>query len=172
MTITKEAIFKARAEALALAEVKEESKQGALELALFSLSKERYAIESIFIREAYPLKGLTVLPCVPAFVKGVIQVRRKIYSVIDLRILFDLRITPNENLGKVLIIEKDKMAFGIFVEEILGVTTLFANELQLPLPSMTGVHHEFVKGISKDYIVVLDGNKLLNSSTVVVEQML
>lgn len=172
MATNKEAIFKARAEALASGGVKEESKQGALELVLFSLSKERYAIESIYIREVYPLKEITPLPCVPSFVNGVIQVRRKIYSVIDLRILFDLIIMPSQNPGKVLIIEKDKMAYGIYVEEILGVKTAFLNELQPPLPSMTGVHLEFVKGITKDYIVVLDGSKLLNSSTIVVEQVI
>lgn len=168
---SKEEILKERAQALASGGIKQEDKQGALPLVVFTLAKEQYAIESTYVREVYSLKELTYIPCVPSFVKGVIQVRRKIYSIIDLRILFDLSRVQRDKESKALILEQDNMAFGIIVEEIKGVASLFASELQQPLPSMTGIHLEFVKGISKDCLVVLDGRKLLNSSTVVVEKM-
>lgn len=165
----KEEIFRARAETLAAGGKQQEYKQGAIETVLFSIAKERYAIESIYIREAYSLKELTKLPCVPPFVVGVIQVRRKIYSVIDLRKLFDLRI--QESAAKALILEKEKMAFGILVEEVLGMKDVYPSELQQPLPSMTGILLEFVKGITKDKIVVLNGSAILNSSSLIVEQL-
>jgi purine-binding chemotaxis protein CheW len=74
----KEAIFKARALALASGGIQKEHEQGDFETVLFSISNERYSIESIYIREVYTLKELTPLPCLPSFVMGVIQVRRKI----------------------------------------------------------------------------------------------
>ena len=64
------------------------------------------------------------------------------------------------------------MAFGILAEEILGIKAEYHHDLQKPLPSMTGILLEFVKGITKEKVVVLDGSKLLNSSTLVVEQMI
>ena len=169
-SVGKETIFKQRAEKLAVSKVVESQPAGTLEVLLFALSNERYALESIYIKEVYPTRELTFLPSVPLFVKGVINVRRKIYSVVDLRKLFNLAEKGDGDGGRVIILEKDRMAFGLFAEEVLGMRTLFPEDLQPPLPSMTGIHEELVKGVTDDCVVLLDGQKILNSSTLVVEQ--
>src|SRR5665647_1033115 len=83
-------ILIARAQALARQPEKEEVAAGRIEIIEFLLAYERYGIESSYIGEVYPLKDLTPIPCTPPFVLGVMNVRGKIISVIDMRKFFEL----------------------------------------------------------------------------------
>src|SRR5690242_86354 len=42
-----------------------------IEVVSFLLAYETYAIETAYVREVYPLKDLTPLPCTPPFVAGI-----------------------------------------------------------------------------------------------------
>jgi len=86
----KRAILKKRAQVLARAPKREDEAGECLEVVEFLLAYEQYGIESSYIREVYPLKDLTPLPCTPPFVLGIINVRGQILSVIDLKKIFDL----------------------------------------------------------------------------------
>ncbi len=82
-------ILRQRAEKLArndAAAVQEET----FEVVKFQLADEFYAVESTYTQEVYPLIDLIKLPCTPSFVAGIINVRRKILPVIDLKQIFDL----------------------------------------------------------------------------------
>src|SRR5665647_997435 len=83
-------ILIARAQVLARQPEKEEVAAGRIEIIEFLLAYERYGIESSYIGEVYPLKDLTPIPCTPPFVLGVMNVRGKIISVIDMRKFFEL----------------------------------------------------------------------------------
>ena len=56
-----------------------------------------------------------------------------------------------------------------FVENIVE-TIFLSEELQEGLPTLTGIHQEFFKGITTDRLLVLDAEKLLSSSSVIVDQ--
>jgi purine-binding chemotaxis protein CheW len=58
-------ILRARAQTLAREPEREEATQGGLEVVEFLLAYETYGVESSYIREVYPLKELTPLPCTP-----------------------------------------------------------------------------------------------------------
>ena len=83
-------ILKARTVALAQELVENAAEGEQIEIVEFLLADERYAIESAYIGEVYPLKDLTPLPCAPSFVLGIINMRGKILSIIDLRIFFEM----------------------------------------------------------------------------------
>ena len=56
----------------------------------FMLGDEYYAIPIIKIKEIIGMMGITKVPRLPKFIKGVINLRGKIIPVIDLRIKFGL----------------------------------------------------------------------------------
>jgi len=139
-----------------------------LELVEFLLSGERYAIESGFIREVYPLKELTPLPCTPPFVLGIVNIRGKILSVLDLRRFFELSDQGLSDLNKVLVLHQGGMEFGLLADAIVGVRTLQVRELKPTLPTLTEIRGEYLKGVTKERLVVLDAGKLLGDRRLVV----
>ncbi|MDO9450880.1 MAG: chemotaxis protein CheW, partial [Rugosibacter sp.] len=95
-------ILKVRAQALAREPVSAEAADGHVEVVEFLLAHERYAIDLSYIREVAPMENLTPLPCTPAFVLGIVNLRGEILSVIDIRKFFDLPEKGLTDLNKII----------------------------------------------------------------------
>ena len=163
-------ILRARAEKLARETRTAEESDAPLEVVEFLLSDERYAVELTHIREVCQLKDYTALPSAPAFVLGIINVRGKILSLVDLKKFFDLSAQGIGDLSRVIILESDEMEFGIIADEILGMSSIPVKTLQTSLPTLTGIRADYLKGITGDRTVILDGEKLLSDEAMVVHQ--
>ncbi|MCI0527983.1 MAG: chemotaxis protein CheW [Nitrospira sp.] len=166
----KKKILRARAKALAQEPKGKEDAEESMEIVEFLLAYENYAIESIYIREVYPLKELTPLPCTPPFVLGIINVRGQVLSVLDIKKFFDLPEKGLTDLNKVIIIHNETMEFGILADVILGVQWIPLKEIQSSLPTLTGVREEYLKGVTKERLVILDAEKLLSDKGIVVHE--
>ena len=166
----KRSILKARAQALALERKDETDKQDLIEIIEFSLAAETYGIETAFVREVYPLKDYTTLPGVPAFVLGIINVRGEIVSVIDLKKFFNL---PEKGLGelnKVIIIKNEQMEFGILADIIHGVNSVSPDAIQTSLSSISDIGSEYLKGVTKEHLIILDAKKILEDEKIIINQ--
>lgn len=164
----KKKILRARAISLAKRPVMQTDEN--LEILEFRLSHEKYGIESRFIREVYPLKELTSVPCTPSFVAGIINVRGQIVSVIDIKIFFDLPENGLTNKSRAIIIRNEKMEFGILADEILDVRSIPGREIHTSFPTLTGIRAEYLKGVTKEHLVVLDAGKILSDEKIIVQE--
>jgi purine-binding chemotaxis protein CheW len=162
-----ERILQARAEVLAREPV-ETGDKDYIEVVEFLLANEYYCIESRYIREVYPIKDYTPLPVTPSFVLGLINVRGQIVSVIDVKKFFDMPDKGISDLNKAIIISNDTMEFGILADEILGVRQIVPSEIQPPPPTLTGIREEYLRGITREQIVILDAKRLLEDENIVV----
>jgi len=161
-------ILKARARALAREPKPDGAAQEFLDIIEFRLASETYGIESAFVREVHPLKDFTPLPGTPPFVLGIVNVRGQIVSVVDLKRFFSL---PDKGLGelnKVIIIRDDRMEFGILADAILGTYSIPLEAIQPPLPTVTGIGAEYLKGVTEDREIILDAAKILGDEKIVV----
>ena len=165
----KKAILRKRAKILARQPLQEKT-GGALDVLEFLLTYETYAIEMRWVAETYPLKDLTPLPCTPPFVAGIINVRGRILSVIDIRKFFDLPEKGLTDLNKVIIVRDDTMEFGILADELLGTRTIPLSEVQPPLPTLTGIREEYLKGVTRKRTAILDGARLLSDKNLIVNE--
>ncbi len=171
-------ILKARAKTLAKESVKRGVVEESIKVLEFQLAHEKYAVESVYIREVLPLKELTPLSCTPPFVLGIINVRGQILSVLDIKKFFDLPEKGLTQLNKVIILRSEKpalskaegMEFGILADEIVGVQSILTGDLQPSLPTLTGIREEYLKGVTKEGLVLLDSDKLLSDKNIIVNE--
>jgi purine-binding chemotaxis protein CheW len=166
----KNAILRTRAKALAREPEEKTAVEEYLEVVEFSLAYETYGIQSSYVREVYPLKELTPLPGTPPFVLGVINVRGRILSVVDIKKFFDLPEKGLTDLNKVIILRSDSMEFGILADAILGVRNMSLGDLQPSLPTLTGIREEYLRGVTRERVVVLDARKLLSDRNMIVHE--
>ena len=162
-------ILKARAQALAR-EPGEAQAADALEIVEFMLAHEKYGVETSFVREIHPLTNLTPLPCTPAFVLGVVNLRGEIVSVIDIKKFFDLPEKGLTDLNKVVVLQSETMRFGVLADAVLGVRRIPVAELQPSLPTLTGIREQYLKGVTSERMIVLDAEKLLSDEKMVVQE--
>lgn len=139
-------------------------------LVQFLLGNERYAVDAELVREVHALTDLTRVPCTPAFVAGIFNLRGQIVSVIDLKKFFDLPGRGLGDLNKVIVLRSDSMQFGLLADAILDVRDVPIHELQPPPPTLTGVRQDYLKGIAADGTIVLDGVRLLSDTKLIVHE--
>ena len=166
----KKKVLKERAKELARQTKDQEGPEESIEVAEFLLAHERYAIESLYVREVYPLSHLTPVPCTPPFVLGIINVRGRILSVIDIKKFFELPEKGLTDLNKVIIVHDDRMEFGILADLIVGVRSIPVVEIQPSLPTFTGIRAEYLKGLTNEPLIILDTGKLLADKRIIIHE--
>ncbi len=163
-------ILKARAQALAREPATEQADDDYVEVVEFVLAYEQYAVETRHVREVYPLEHLTPLPCTPAFVLGIVNVRGEILSVIDLKKFFDLPEKGLTDLNKVIVLRSENMQFGILADAVIGARRIRLAGIQPSLPTLTGVREAYLKGVTAERTVILDAEKLLADEKIIVQE--
>lgn len=141
-----------------------------IEIVKFLLANEHYGIESRFIREVYPLRDYTPLPGVPPFVLGLLNVRGRIISMIDIKKFFDMPEKGIGDLNKVIIVHNDNMEFGILADAILGVERIAVGDIGPPLPTLTGIREEYLQGVTGGRTAILDAARILADRKIVVHE--
>ncbi len=165
----KKKVLRDRAKALAR-EAEKEGPEEYVEVLEFLLAYERYGIEPVHIREVCVLKDITPLPGTPPFVSGIMNLRGKALSVLNLKKFFDL---PEKGLGdfnKVIVLSSAGMEFGVLADAILGIRRIRTGDLQPALPTLTGIREDYLKGVTGDRLVVLDGGKVLADKRILVHE--
>jgi purine-binding chemotaxis protein CheW len=101
----------------------------------FTLGRESYGVNVLKIREIIRLAEITLVPQMPAHVRGVINLRGKIVPVIDLRIRFALanRATTERTciiIAQVATATRDQAWIGFIVDAVEDVLNLNASEIE------------------------------------------
>lgn len=138
------------------------------EIIEFTLASEIYGIESAFVREVYSLKDFTLLPGVPSYILGIVNMRGQILPVVDLKKFFKI---PEKGLGelnKVIILRNDLMEFGILADEINGTKVIYNEEVLSVPPTVTGIGESYLKGVTKDRLIILSAENLLADENIIV----
>lgn len=135
-------------------------------------SSERYAIEVLYVSDVHSARNVTMLPCTPAFIIGIINFRGKIISVIDIRnfLGFSAESTDAESVRKVIVVKLNDIEIGIAADAILGCDKIYISEIQKnALPSID-FKSSYFKGVTKERSIVLDIKNILMDEKIIVNE--
>lgn len=100
---------------------------GNLQVVEFLLGKEHYAVDLFDVREVVEYTSITRLPNTPMYIKGIIDLRGEITTIVDLKErlnIHGLSGSPVENSRIIVLDEKiTKAKTGILVDDVLAVST-------------------------------------------------
>jgi purine-binding chemotaxis protein CheW len=122
------------------------------------LGDERYAVETRCLRAVQWVSGITLVPCTPSFVVGIVSVRGEIVTLLDLGAMIGAGAWEAVDPAPVLLLGLPGIRSGLVVDEVLGVEKL---KLELLQPSLSG--REFARGVGPQDTVLLDLEALLGS---------
>ena len=161
-------ILKDRARVMAQEPVLESESTVVINVIIFSLGRELYGIESSFVREVYPLKDYTILPGVPSFISGIINVRGQILPVVNIKKLFNLPETGLGELNRVIILENENMEFGILADLVENTQAFEVADIH-PVPlTVSGTGLDYFMGITKENLIILNAKNILSDKNIIV----
>ena len=151
---------------------KRASESSVSELLAFGLAGERFALPLGSVREILKMASITEVPRAKKHVLGILSVRGRITTVIDLR--RRLRMSPVEPTkhSRILLVDSGDEVVGLLVDEVFQVYRLGEDEVELAAV-VAGDLSEYVYGIGRpgtseesdeneeDILVLLDPEPLL-----------
>ncbi len=161
-------ILRTRAKNLAGVVREDEVSGESIEVVEFLVAHEKYGFETRHVREVCRLNEITTIPGTPLFVAGIINLRGEILPVIDIRRFYELPEKGLSDLNRVIILNSETMEFGVLADSIEGVKNIAMSDLETSLPTLTGIREEYLRGITRDRVVILDGEKLLSDRKIIV----
>jgi purine-binding chemotaxis protein CheW len=120
----------------------------------FTLQRESYGIDVLKVREIIRHTTVTAVPQVPAYIRGVINLRGKIIPVMDLRLRFDLPNVSGLDQTCIVVVEVTlpggKAApMGLVVDGVEEVVNLAATDIE-ETPDFGGqICTSYILGIAK-----------------------
>lgn len=130
----------------------------------FSLDNEVYGIEIKCVNEIIGVQPITTIPEVPAYVKGIINLRGKIIPVIDVRLKFGKEPMEYNDRTCIVVIDINDVYVGLIVDNVDEVLTIDDEDIATPPVANMGFENRYIKGIGKagnSVQLLLDSDKLL-----------
>lgn len=135
-----------------------------LQLVGFRIGKETFGVPIGLVHEIVRVPEITAVPDAPDYVEGVINLRGKIVSIVDLRKRFgESQIEPSRK-NRILVAEIEDKMVGLIVDAASEVIRLSDDEVEAP-PSVFGDDEvKYVTGVGKlngRLVILIDLNKVL-----------
>ena len=151
---------------------REQHTAGAGQYLTFVLGGEIYALGILNIKEIIDYGHLTEVPMMPAFVRGVINLRGQVVPVVDLLARFGKGCTPIAKRTGIVIVETGNDAedasqqdIGIIVDAVNEVVDISQQEIEPPPSFGTGIRPDFINGMAKrndGFVILLNVNRVLS----------
>lgn len=122
-------IFAQRAEVLSQAEVIQKQKN-IVQLLIFKLKDEYYALEPEYIKEICQLADYSILPTAPPHVAGLMNFRGVVITLVDVWKLITDSNLPFEGSSKVIIATFNALTVGLIVDDVLTLASFPTDELK------------------------------------------
>lgn len=129
----------------------------------FKLSNESYGIEIRYVTEIIGIQPITEVPELPAYIRGIINLRGKIIPVMDVRLKFKKPLWEYNDRTCVVVIDIMDTSFGLIVDSVSEVISIQESDIVAP-PDLNKGGNKYIKGIGKvgsEVKLLLDCQKLL-----------
>ena len=175
-----ESAYRLRAERLAARQSNTAGSAATIQLLVFLLNAERYAIELPELSEILPLTDFTPIPGALAALFGVINLRGEIVPIVTLAEVLELPLNAggtadggaSTGYGYVLMLNKAGFEAGLKVDqvekivavspaEIIGASEAISAQHLGETPTPRWWHSRYIKGISRENLLVLNVDAIL-----------
>ncbi|WP_028022325.1 chemotaxis protein CheW [Enterovibrio calviensis] len=133
---------------------------------VFSLADEQYGIPLSSVKEVIGLVKVTPIPHVPSFFKGLINLRGRIISVIDLRLKLGLEEKDYDpKRTSIVISDVNALMIGSIVDDVNEVVGFDEEQIERDLEISHSIKRDYITGVAKakeNLVLLLDINKVLD----------
>jgi purine-binding chemotaxis protein CheW len=142
-----------------------ESSDTLRQLLVFSLGKEKYAMDVRVLKRIVWVGDITPVPGVPKHILGIINLQGDIVSVVDLKQLLGLQ-TQKAPRPCIMVTSAGGMDVGFMVDSADDLIDLPSRSIDLPLITVEREYAEFLEGearVHETLVAILDYERIMGS---------
>lgn len=138
-----------------------------IQLIIFKLGKEEYAMNIDQIKEVVLTPKIARVPQTADYIKGVANIRGNIIAIMDLEERFNLSSTSQTNANYTLVVESEEFKVGILVKEVPNTLTIRSTDIDdsSDIIRYSALDERCIRGIVKSQdrmIIMIDMFELLS----------
>lgn len=134
------------------------------EILLYYIDNVLYGIEMQYVKEIIGIQPITIVPKVPEFIKGVINIRGKVVPVISIRHKINKPEIPYDDKTCIIVVELNELTVGLIVDRVREITTVLPTDT-CSAPDYKNVNqNQYIQSIidsNGEIKQLLDINKLI-----------
>lgn len=139
---------------------------GTAHLVCFRIGRETFGVDIFAVREIVKAQEITAVPGTNDYVLGIINLRGKIISVMDLAARLGLGAASVDRASRILVVDLDGMTVGFLVDAATEVLKL-PDESVDPAPDelKNTIHDDYLEGVGKldeRLVIILNLRNLLS----------
>lgn len=135
----------------------------------FSLGEEVFGMNISNVREVIQYGPMTLVPLMPAFMRGMINLRGSVVPVIDLQARFGRGPAAIGKKSCIIIFDAqrqgERVELGLLVDAVSAVVAMGAGQIEAP-PNFGGsVRRDFISGMGKvdgRFVILLEPDRALD----------
>lgn len=127
----------------------ENVQQAIKKVIVFELANKEYAVEVDVVQGIERVMAITRVPRMPAYVKGVINLRGVITPVIDLRERFEIESKEMDDDTRVIIVSLENYDVGLIVDAANDIVDIPIQSIESQPEVVGSVESDFIAGIAK-----------------------
>ena len=123
----------------------------------FKIGKEYFGVHIHMVQEIVRVPEITVVPEMPSFVEGVINLRGKIVSIVDLSKRLKIDGAKRAKSSRILIVEVETRVVGLLVDAVNAILRIPPESIEPAPDIVTSVGTEYILGVGKlsDKLIIL-----------------
>jgi len=118
-------------------------------IASFYVADMLFGIDALRVEEAIKVTDITAVPHAPDHIMGVINLRGKIVTIVNLARKLGLPESPVTEHSRFVIVSWDDERIGFFVDSVSDVAALDASAMQPPPSNVKGVQGANFEGVQQ-----------------------
>ena len=135
----------------------------------FSLGGEVFALGILNVKEIIEFGNITEIPMMPAFIRGVINLRGAVVPVIDLSARFGGPASTVSRRTCIVIVElgegEERQDLGVIVDAVNEVLEIPRSEIEPPPTFGAKIRADFIQGMGKvegHFVIILNVDRVLS----------
>lgn len=139
----------------------------------FSLGGEVFALGILNVKEIIEFGNITEIPMMPAFIRGVINLRGAVVPVIDLSARFGGAASTVSRRTCIVIVElgsgDDRQDLGVIVDAVNEVLEIPRADIEPPPSFGAKIRADFIQGMGKvagTFVIILNVDRVLSTEEI------
>lgn len=137
-----------------------------MQIVVFKLGDEHFAVETEKVQAINDMMEVTRVPKSPKYIKGLINLRGSIKSLVDINLLLNLKTVNEPNTIIILKVQEEEIGITVDeVEEVLDIDEKEIQKLENSNAGATNANSQYIRGIINvegKLLTIIDIDNLLN----------
>jgi len=136
-----------------------------LQLVSFKIGEEEFGVDILKVQEINRMLEITKVPNAPSFVEGVVNLRGRIITVVDLRSRLDMPRVDHNAKTRIVVVDLGSRTVGFIVDEVSEVLRIPRDITEPPPPMVANVDTDYITAVGKledRLLILLDLDKIFS----------